>query len=876
MDNPRTTDNGPPTADNGPPTTDHPNALPPGLLKPPRVPDHELVRRIGRGAYGEVWLARSVTGAYRAVKIVHRGSFDHDRPFEREFSGILRFEPISRNHDSQVDILHVGRADDCFYYVMELADDQVNGQQIDPERYTPKTIKSEVFQRGKLPFEECVQISLALTTALENLHGNGLVHRDVKPSNIIFVNGVPKLADIGLVTGVEATRSFVGTEGFAPPEGPGTPQADIYSLGKVLYEISTGKDRQEFPELPTTLDQLPDREALLELNAVIAKACREDPRARYQTAKAMHDDLMLLQSGKSLARLHRMERTVAKLKRVSLAIAVVTVLATGAWLYQSHQTRQLKKLAADNLGLAKQAQANAAESRRNELSARQNLYATDISQSQHALAADNLRQAVALLQKYTPKAGEPDLRGFEWRYLWQQCQSDELFSLPGHEQTASCTAFSPNGHLLATGSWDGTVKIWEVPARRLLATLSGVHDFVRGVSFSPGGDVLAVASLSGVRLWNARTGQPLRSLNQCANKARFSPDGQWFATGGTNLVLWATGTWQPVKTLELAEFANDGNEFALAFSPDSRWIYIVLEDGVRVLGVPGLQEEAVMKDPMPSRRFVALSPDGRTLATCTMGHEVKLWDSQTRKPLRSLRGHGDTLGKAAFSPDGNRLATCSADQTVKLWDVPTGALLRTFRGHAEEVWDIAFSPDGKLLASVSKDGAVKVWNPVAESQRDRDLSQFWPIGFAADGNLAGFLKDDRLTVVDPDTHQRISVSSFRGRGGSTPFWFASPISPLMELPWACRCWKRPNWKFGICSAASSFAPWRTGRAAFSLRPSDSCLRRPPAMRRSQSGSCRRRFGDASLPTPASRWHSHRTKARWSRVQRHLQRSKSGE
>ena len=202
--------------------------------QPLRVPDHELQRRIGRGAYGEVWLARSVTGALRAVKIVHRTSFDHDRPFEREFEGILKFEPISRRHDSQVDILHVGRNGNCFYYVMELADDQATGGQINPDQYTPRTLKSDLLFHGRLPFEECVRIGVALATALENLHSNGLVHRDVKPSNIIFVNGVPKLADIGLVTGVDATRSYVGTEGFAAPEGPGTAQADLFSLGKVF------------------------------------------------------------------------------------------------------------------------------------------------------------------------------------------------------------------------------------------------------------------------------------------------------------------------------------------------------------------------------------------------------------------------------------------------------------------------------------------------------------------------------------------------------------------------------------------------------------------------------------------------------------------
>src|ERR1041384_7027286 len=97
----------------------------------PTVPDHQLLRRIGRGAYGEVWLARNVLGLYRAVKIVYRSSFEHNRPFEREFEGIQKFEPISRTHESQIDILHVGRNDEggYFYYVMELADDAGRGQE---------------------------------------------------------------------------------------------------------------------------------------------------------------------------------------------------------------------------------------------------------------------------------------------------------------------------------------------------------------------------------------------------------------------------------------------------------------------------------------------------------------------------------------------------------------------------------------------------------------------------------------------------------------------------------------------------------------------------------------------------------------------------
>jgi serine/threonine protein kinase len=322
--------------------------------EPPRIPDHELLRCIGRGSYGEVWLARNVVGTLRALKVVHRTSFENERPYEREYAGIQKFEPVSRTHEGFVDILQIGRNDvvGYFYYVMELADSVssiqssvisnrasetaqalANAPPLNTDLlitdYSPKTLRSEIARRTRLPFDDCVALALTLTHALHALHEKGLVHRDIKPSNIIFVGGVPKLADIGLVTDAGEARSYVGTEGFIPPEGPGTPAADLFGLGKVLYEASTGKDRQDFPEPLTNLGDQPDKDRLLGLNAILHRACQSDPRARYRSAEEMLAELELLQRGESVKRKRAVERRWRLVKKIAIAAAVGTLGAIG-------------------------------------------------------------------------------------------------------------------------------------------------------------------------------------------------------------------------------------------------------------------------------------------------------------------------------------------------------------------------------------------------------------------------------------------------------------------------------------------------------------------------------------------------------------------
>jgi serine/threonine protein kinase len=301
------------------------------------IPDYTLLKRIGSGAYGEVWLAQSVTGALRAVKIVWREDFELTRTFHREFQGIQQFEPISRGHPCLVHILHVGWNEKRgFYYcVMELADDAEDGANIsDVKTYVPRTLTTDMKRHGRLDPFFCRDAGVYMADALHYMHNHGLTHRDIKPSNIIFVGGVCKLADIGLVAAF-GERTFVGTEGFVPPEGPGTPQADIYSLGKVLYEMSSGKDRMEFPEVP---DNLSDEEwpFWIDLNRVICQACESDLQRRFASASDFAEALQHVGDTKPESFVRRFSRAAILTTLASFVLASGIVMAKHQreWSYE--------------------------------------------------------------------------------------------------------------------------------------------------------------------------------------------------------------------------------------------------------------------------------------------------------------------------------------------------------------------------------------------------------------------------------------------------------------------------------------------------------------------------------------------------------------
>lgn len=276
----------------------------------PSVPGFLSIRQIARGGYGYVQLYRrcgpdSIQPEFVAGKSIHRRDFirsgteNEAKGYERAFSGLQNFRSLSRDspHLLRIFSVHQCPEDEHFSYLMELADDLTTGSSVTPENYRPHTLKNELTRDGarrRVPGRRCIEIVIQLCHGLQILHDSGFTHRDVRPSNIIFVNGVPKLADIDLLTeDTEDVVSYIPVK-YAAPEGSHSAQADIYSLGLTLYEMSCGRKVDDFPTLPTDLRHWPDQNTFLGINNVIGRACARDPRDRYLTAGELRRDLEVI------------------------------------------------------------------------------------------------------------------------------------------------------------------------------------------------------------------------------------------------------------------------------------------------------------------------------------------------------------------------------------------------------------------------------------------------------------------------------------------------------------------------------------------------------------------------------------------------------
>lgn len=759
------------------------------------IPDHELLRIIGRGSYGEVWQARNVMGTPRAVKIVRRQDFEHTRPFDREFEGIQQYEPISRSHEGLVQVLHVGmeRRKNYFYYVMELAD---NGQETarragvktktgsgagaktgtgtaaggagkndaDLEAYQPRTLRDELFYRGALPVEECIEIGIALAGALGHLHRHGLVHRDVKPSNIIFVNNRAKLADVGLVALMSDTRSMVGTEGFVAPEGTGQPRSDIYSLGRVLYECVTGLDRLKFPDVPENWVGSSEGKKAFEFMEIVLRAAESEPKRRYSTTEEMLADLALLQAGKSVRHIRRVEQRLKRLMRVVVFAAAGLALAGGAWFYE--RTR-LERVSRTELA-ARQAEMEALRSKRRVQELLRDSLLAEAQSVRLSGQAGAREKALAAVERARVIGGAPAERmRTEAASALGILDAGEFGpTWPPDAVQGTVTVVSRDAAFVATCAPDGRTRV----LRRARRGMEAEGEFflpsraVRGMKLSRGGRYLAVEYHDlGLEMRDARTGETLwrKEADGVPPEMDFSRDGEWLIVS-TMEGLEARRTKDGESVL-LAPGLPSTRQVLLA--PDGTWAVaaVTSEKGFRVFSqlpgtMPGPDDAAGIKHSVIESDIevvgASISGDSRYLAAAVSEDRLRVWEFPSLLQVAWARGHQRTVRSTAFHPeDSSIVASTGWDGTTRLWDIPTKQELLVIPAGGEEVviapdrgeillesWNgttfrvasfsprrgmrvmmlpplapmglfcgLRFSPDGRLLAAAGDAGLV-VWN----------------------------------------------------------------------------------------------------------------------------------------------------------------------
>ncbi len=253
----------------------------------PEIPDFDLLRVIGRGGFGEVWIARNrATGQLRAVKLIPRARDGRANPAGREAVSLALLDPtLRRQHPNLLTIHHVGQTPGYLFYVMDLADDAAAPPALDPATYRPDTLDRRL-AHGPLPSSEALECARQLLSGLAILHGSGMVHRDVKPANCLFVGGALKLADFGLLAEADEAVSRLGTEKYMPPDGHMDARADVYAAGLVLYETITGFPADRFPQLGERAGAIMADPTLSALVRTALAACQPERQARFRDGGA--------------------------------------------------------------------------------------------------------------------------------------------------------------------------------------------------------------------------------------------------------------------------------------------------------------------------------------------------------------------------------------------------------------------------------------------------------------------------------------------------------------------------------------------------------------------------------------------------------------
>jgi WD40 repeat protein len=820
---------------------------------PERIGRFEVRSRLGSGGFGTVYRAydpqmhREV-----ALKVPMAGILSVPQKAER----FLREARAagSLHHPHIVPVYEAGGESPNYY----LACAYVQGRTLE-----------EVATQEPLSFERVAQVVHDLADALAYAHEQGIVHRDVKPSNVLVDGkGEVHLADFGLAYrhdggerltqegDLAGTPAYIAPEQLQEGEDRNQPPIDQYSLGVLLYELLTGRlpfegpadvvlfqvSHSEPPPPRSVQPQVPR-----DLETICLKCLRKEPRERYASTGELAEDLQHYLRNEPIRarRLSRRERVWRWCKRnpavAGLSLLTMAVLIAGTAISSYFAVEASNR--AESESVARQNAVALADEKSQTVEAlRDNLFVADLRAAQAALDEGDVDRGLALLQKHHPKPGEVDRRGFAWHHLMHRCRHSHGVLLETDPQLYAM-ALSPDGNTLVVSQGERTrIRFLDPAAGKLRWEADCIydqgklrwfpsepgdvpggdgwsHESARShkpyqVAFSPDGTTMAVAcgrgesrargtyQYSGVFLFNAQGGKseprPLSEDATVGVCVAFSPQGTLLACGapGGKVELWDYRSHKRIASLE----GHKKDVEALAFTPDgARLISAAYGESVRVWRVEDARLERILithpyripfQDTYYTHSFwryqpvgLAVSPDGKVLATAENGPAVRLWELPGFRSLGVLQGHADAIGAVAFTRDSQRLITGSLDRDVRLWDVKNLAEVNRLGSHRDVVTAVLVTADGNHVLTGGDDGYVRKWKlPRPDEPPDGLKGSSWfrgliySLAFSPDGEiLAAGGWAYSIPLQDPGTGRLIrTLTGFKGRVPSLAF---SPTDP---------------------------------------------------------------------------------------------------
>jgi WD40 repeat protein len=766
-------------ASQSPPRQDGPGDRPLGRF--------QIRSQLGSGSFGTVYRAYDpLLEREVALKVPHPSTVGTQQGRERM---LREAKTAARLHHAHIVPLYDAGQDGGQYYIASA--------------FIPGQTLEQAYEEQKPDFRRAAALVMDLASALDYAHRQGIIHRDVKPANIMLdAEGEPLLMDFGLACFEQAEvkltheGTVMGTPAYmAPEQAAGQtdrvgPAADQYSLGVVLYEMLCGQVPFQGPlatVIANAIAREPDRPRSIDrripkdLETICLKSMAKNPRERFADCRQLADDLRRWLDDQPIRarRLGLAERfwrwcrrnpaMAAAVSAVAVLLVTVALVLSGAVFFISQamaREKAQRRVAETSQQKAEdeEAKAKAAQSR----AEREEQIAKRALESER-LALASEKQALENEKTQRRRAEAQELRAEAARGRAEMSLYFSRITL-AHQKWTDGDVRHAEQLLDYYRTDDGHLRNWEWGCLERMChadrfTLSGHEGAVHAVALSLDGRWIASAGEdTSVIVWDAQTGKErfaLRGHTGFVNHLAFSPDGGRIAAAGEDATVrvWDVSTGDPVRIIR----GHTGAATGAAFGPDGRTIVTASADAtVKVwdTGIGSLGERIVAGHEQ-AVQGVAFSPDSRRLASVGEDRRLKICDAATGRVELDVDS-GDKIQCVAFDPLGRRVATAGDGRTIDFWDASSGKKVDSLAGHTESVWSIAFSGDGRWIVSGSERGALKLWDLPGR----KELRSF-----------EGHQKAIRSVAISPDGRRIASA----GEDALVKVWDASTGEKLLTL-----------------------------------------------------------------------------------------------